>query len=189
MQHNLLQEALNENRTAERLQELIKSSDESVCIAIAKNPNTPPDVLLELFYDFPTHVLNNPILEFLILENPNFFAELYEANNKVFSYEDIPLFFIQWAINQPDEYIGLAVASSENIPEFILELLAKDKSTEIRRLIALNPKIPNHILDKLAIDKDIYVRGNIAYNPNTKEQTLKLLSQHVFYLLYFVFEL
>jgi 3'-phosphoadenosine 5'-phosphosulfate sulfotransferase (PAPS reductase)/FAD synthetase len=57
MQNNLLQEALNENTTAERLRELIKSSDESVCVAIAKDEDDSVRIMLAGNSNTPRHVL------------------------------------------------------------------------------------------------------------------------------------
>lgn len=45
MQPSLETEALDENSLAERLRELAASGNKTVCQAVAKNPNTPTDLL------------------------------------------------------------------------------------------------------------------------------------------------
>lgn len=71
-----LEEALDETTPSERLRELAISSQVKTRIAVAQNANTPVDVLIKLFSEVPLHVLNNPVIPLLLLENPCLFEDL-----------------------------------------------------------------------------------------------------------------
>ncbi|GAX39076.1 hypothetical protein NIES4075_00270 [Tolypothrix sp. NIES-4075] len=90
------EQAAGPSTPPELLRELAESDNEAICQAVAQNSNTPTDVLLNLFAEFLLQVLNNPVLDLLLLENPNFFNELYQANRSVFRRQDkLPLFFLE----------------------------------------------------------------------------------------------
>jgi hypothetical protein len=97
-------EAASELATPERLSELARDSDPAVQRAVAKNPRTPPttlellshskdkstresvagnpnspaSVLCKLGGQFPNQLLNNPALDWMLLENPGLFSEVPE---------------------------------------------------------------------------------------------------------------
>lgn len=69
----LLLEAKDYQTLPERLSQIAQSCDQKeILSAIARNPNTPTDVLVDFFADYPSDIFNNPILDLLYLENPNF---------------------------------------------------------------------------------------------------------------------
>lgn len=176
-------EALSENTPSDRLRELAQTRNKAVRKVVAQNPNTPTDVLLKLFYEFPLQVLNNPVLDLLLLENPNFLEELYQANTSVFSEYELPFFFLEWAVNHSNEDIRADVAHSPLIQRCFLEHLAQDKVVEVRCSVAANFNTPTHILKRLAEDKDVRVRLDVACNCNNslplalRKQLLKQLVQ------------
>jgi hypothetical protein len=201
MEDQLLQAALDENTPTERLRELAVSVFKSEVVsfyestpaerlrelgkiginplgkAIAQNPNTPTDILMKLFWHFPIEVLNNPVLDLLLLENPDFLYRLFLVNPKVFSKQDLPKFFNQWAKTHPDANIRTAfLANSTHIPQEWLEEFSDDASSFIRSLVAQKEKAPGHILLKLAEDKCAEVRVTVAKNPNSPTDALKLLA-------------
>ncbi|MGF1487189.1 MAG: hypothetical protein ACFBSE_08755, partial [Prochloraceae cyanobacterium] len=56
--------AKDPNTPLKILKELAKTSkDEVILAAIAENPNTDADLLIELFEKYPYQVLNNPAIE------------------------------------------------------------------------------------------------------------------------------
>ncbi len=57
MDLNLKEEALNPNISGDRLREMFAVVNEEIRQLIAQNPNTPPEVLVELFERFPLQVL------------------------------------------------------------------------------------------------------------------------------------
>jgi hypothetical protein len=52
----------------------VSRSQQRVLDALARNPNTPPEVLRELAGTFPDAFLRNPVLPLLLLEDPDFLA-------------------------------------------------------------------------------------------------------------------
>lgn len=60
------------------LERLSHSSDKATREAIAGNPNAAAAVLTRLGGQFPTQLLGNPALDFMLLENPGMFSEIPE---------------------------------------------------------------------------------------------------------------
>jgi hypothetical protein len=171
-----IKEASDENTSIKRLKELINTKSGKIRSAVAQNPNTPPDILLKLFDEFPLHVLNNPVFEFLLIENPNFYDELFQVNRDVFNEDGLPSSFLKWGVNHSDESIRIAVAKSPNTPQSFLIELAHDKDKDVRHKVAGNYNTPKEILDKLSDDSTISVRIGVAGNPYTSESVLEKLA-------------
>ncbi|KAF3887348.1 MULTISPECIES: variant leucine-rich repeat-containing protein [Nostocales] len=176
------EEASDQNTPAERLRELAAKGNTTIRSAVAQNPNTPPDLLLQLFYFLPVEVLNNPAIPLLLLENPNFLTELYQSNNLVFLNHELPLFFLEWAIHQPDESIKIAlaksffVAANTQTSESTLQKLARDIMDNVRLITAQNKNTPTDALETLAKDRNEKVRFAVANNSSTPIATLKNLA-------------
>ena len=197
--------SIKPDTTAEELAELIKTGNANVCQQVAQHPNTSPKTLKSLFVNFPVEVLNNPVIDLLLLENTNFFTELYSSNSSCFKIFTLPLFYLEWAIDNinyawirsyiaesiktplsildklaldKESAVRSCVASNPNISENIVDRLAKDKDTNVRSAVASNKNTPEYILEKLAEDRDIYVVCNVANNLSTSLETLEKLSQH-----------
>ncbi len=132
------------------LAELIKSGDPAICQQVARHLNASPETLRKLFFQFPQAVLSNSALDLLLLENPNFFTELYTANPNCFN-ETLLSFYLDWAANYDD--------------------------ISIRYSIAIGIKTPQSILDKLAEDRDLSVVECVARNSNTSTETLAKLAR------------
>jgi hypothetical protein len=174
--NNFLEEALDENTPTERLREISRKGNKAIRNAIARNPNTPPDILVEYFYEFPAHVLHNPALELILLENPDFFNELVSNNPFVFN-DELPLFFVEWASRHPKESIRDSVASSTQTPSHLLAYLAADNNDDVRQKVAENHKTPSYSLGKLAADKNKNIRIAVAENPCTLSESLEKLAE------------
>ncbi|BAZ41816.1 leucine rich repeat variant [Calothrix sp. NIES-4101] len=172
----LLEEALDENTPTERLREIVRKGNKTIRNAVARNPNTPPDILIECFYEFPNHVLNNPALELILLENPNFLNELVSNNPFVFN-DELPLFFVEWASRHPKESIRESVATSIQTPFHILAYLAADVDEDVRYKVAENHKTPSYSLAQLAVDNSYKIRIAVAENITTTSETLEKLAQ------------
>ncbi|NQZ65383.1 MAG: HEAT repeat domain-containing protein, partial [Crocosphaera sp.] len=98
MNNNLLilqQEAINENTSPERLDELAdiselahlvaenvnsspetltklaENSNEDILKALVSNPSTPTEILIKLGDKFPQELVNNPIVDLWLLEDDN----------------------------------------------------------------------------------------------------------------------
>lgn len=182
-----LEEALNEKSSAENLQKLVREIDErnfsyrgddAVCRAVARNPNTPPDTLKELFskYHYPFEVLENPVLELLLLENPNFVNELFEGHTIIGYDRDGTIDFLDtWAASHQNKFIRIAVARNLETVEIVLEELAEDSDRDVRLAVANNNSTNCDTLKKLIEDEDIEVRNAAMnkYNKRTEYSWLK----------------
>lgn len=175
-----LEEALNENTSAENLQKLVReidernfsySGDDAIYRAVARNPNTPPDTLKELFSEHgcPFEVLDNPVLELLLLENSNFINELFENHIYHFYDREEPFECLDtWAASHQNKFIRIAVAKNLEALEIVLEELVQDSDREVRLAIANNKMTARDALKKLFEDEDIKVRNAAMKNYNEK---------------------
>ncbi|MGB3652203.1 MAG: HEAT repeat domain-containing protein [Rivularia sp. (in: cyanobacteria)] len=124
--------AKNANAAPDLLRDLSSNRDNIVRKNVAGNPNTPTAVLWELGTEFPQQLLKNPVFSLLLLENPNFVA-------------DIPLVTLQ----------GL-LKLDEVSPQF-LELATSHDDVEVLLTILMNPKTPKTALQKLTQLENIEV--------------------------------
>jgi hypothetical protein len=74
-----------------------------VCEAVARNPNTPFEILLTLLPVYAEQVLENPALFFLLMENPALAAQL-EGDQLValLRFEAVPRAFLKRALDLPE---------------------------------------------------------------------------------------
>jgi predicted DNA-binding WGR domain protein len=83
------------------LEKLSHSSDKGTRQAVAENPNAPSKVLQKLGAQFPSQLLNNPALDWMVLENPGLFSEIPEETlTAIAKREDCPpemLGYLAWA--------------------------------------------------------------------------------------------
>ncbi len=121
----------------------ILNSDCDVRVSVARNPNTPADVLTELAKDSHSVVRKNAA------GNPNMPADVLTELAKD-SYCDV----------------RISVAGNPNTPVDVLTELAKDSHSVVRKNAAGNPNIPADVLTELAKDSDCIVRRYAAGNPN-----------------------
>lgn len=158
------------------LEELSLHPQPEVREAVARNPNTPTEVLLKLGKEFPDAITANPIFNLLLLENPeSHFVRLSLARSTTTSESAIAqLSKIE------DEEILCAVARNPNTSLHILEQLVEnpprfwdrqrssDRYDFDRLFIAihLNPNTSESLLLKLAESGSSNVKQAIAENPN-----------------------
>jgi hypothetical protein len=196
----LAQEAVDENTSGDRLEEIAtKSVEFSRLVAsnsstpphllaalannrdiiiqenVTTNPNTPTDVLVKLGRNYPRALFANPILSLLILENPNF---LYEIQHQTL------VIFLKYQVEKAEfEFKSKSESYSQQItiPEFCLEILAKHPNALIRALVAKHPHTPINIIEELAqddINSRYLVRENVARNPNAPISLLNQFAKH-----------
>ena len=81
---NLIEAATNSATPPKLLAELASSKDFEIRKAVASNPNTPTDVLLKISTEFPKEVIENPVFDLLLLENPSLGEKIgYETINSL----------------------------------------------------------------------------------------------------------
>ncbi|MEH2090230.1 hypothetical protein [Nostoc sp.] len=141
------------------LEELSLHPQPEVREAVARNPNTPTEVLLKLGKEFPDAITANPIFNLLLLENPE------------------------------SHFVRLSLARSTTTSESAIAQLSKIENEEILCAVARNPKTPLHILEQLVSpplypDPEYATECDfdrlfiaIAQNPNTSESLLLQLAE------------
>ncbi len=170
-----LAEALNPNTSAKRLQEILDLDNPELCQAVAINPNSPPQVLLELFTTCPLEVLKNLVLDLILLEIPDFYEQLLSRNYAVLiDLENLPEFILEAAINHPNLFIQRRLTLRHNLPEYYLEKLADKADDKTRYMLVQNQELSMLILEKLAADRSPQVRLAVA-NPNINSRIIKIL--------------
>ncbi len=122
----------NANAAPDLLFDLSNNSDNIIRKNIASNPNAPTEVLFKLGTEFPQQLLENPLFSLLLLENPNFVAE-------------IPLITLQ------------ALLKLDRISPQFLELAANHHDVEVLLTIAIDPKTPQAALQRLTQAQNIEV--------------------------------
>ncbi|MEH1821072.1 MAG: hypothetical protein V7L31_18660 [Nostoc sp.] len=142
------------------LEELSLHPQPEVREAVARNSNTPTEVLLKLGKEFPDAITANPIFNLLLLENPE------------------------------SHFVRLSLARSTTTSESAIAQLSKIEDEEILCAVARNPKTPLHILEQLVespprfcddenADESDFDRlfTAIIQNPNTSESLLLQLAE------------
>ena len=126
---------LESNASPEMIEELAGDEEAKVRYEVAKNPNTPIDILTKLAED------ENSDVRWEVVHNPNTPADILRelAEDK------------EW-------YVRYEVARNPNTTVDILRKLAEDEDWRARQAVADNSRTPVEILMKLAEDKDEWVR-------------------------------
>ena len=100
---------------------------------MAENPNTSPELLIELFDRYPYQVLGNPALELILLEKPDIIDEFNKWDNKRFFYSwRIPAIVLDWAVININSEVCQAIASNQLIPVFYLEKFRLSENIDVR---------------------------------------------------------
>ena len=121
------------------LKELTSTGDKAVRKGATANPNTPSDVLLELGGQFPENLLDNPIFDLLLLENPNLLADMPKSSLKSLLKRDfVPASFLAWAGKQEDEDLFLAVATNPETSRAVLEKLTNHPNEAVQQAAKLH---------------------------------------------------
>ena len=149
------------------------SNDRDVIVrrAVAKNPNTPRDVLNTLVDDIDKHVRRG------VASNQNTSIEGFQKLTKYMidiSGWDEPSYLDEMS-EQATIMERQGVARNPNAPPQVLEKLARDSRLSIREMVASHPNTPPRILDKLARDEFWDVKGAVSQNPHAPGTALSYL--------------
>jgi pentose-5-phosphate-3-epimerase len=129
----VLLEANDPATTPERLRRLASHRDARVRMAVARNPNTPGDALFRLVVRHADAVLSNPVMDLLVLENPNILAEMPDyARTGLLSHPNAPESFLEWAEKWQSGVLD--VLSNPATPKPLLERLAQSDDESVSGL-------------------------------------------------------
>jgi transcriptional regulator with XRE-family HTH domain len=178
--------ASDDNKPDAILIKLSEDPDYDVRQEVASNPNTPIEILERLGAEFPESIINNPIFNILLLENPNCkFVRLSLARSSATSKmtlarlanrEDDNDWDILWAIannlntpieafKQMNRHFILDFARTSYSSLQIFEKLARTEDLDILIAVVNNSKTPQYILEQLARSKYHLIRGLVGRNP------------------------
>jgi hypothetical protein len=136
---------------------------------LAKNPNSPIQLLLHLGRLFPGDFINNPILPHLIRENPKFIDEGYDLQVVIAEYPDTPVDILQYLLEFGRHGVRKNIAIHPNISLEMLESMANYAieqyvgNDETPVGIAKNSKTPTHVLEKLAVYRENIITDTIWF--------------------------
>jgi hypothetical protein len=173
--------AKNPVAPAELLKKLATSTDKKIKKAVAANPNTPVEELMTLGAEFPKQLLENPIFDLLLLENPNFLEQIPPKTLiGLLSLPEIPKDFVMLArkcLSKLHCWERIGLAKNPNTQIELLEILAQDQNKYVRSDVAENPNTPIKLLEILAQDQEYNIRRSVAKNPNTPIKLLEIFAQ------------
>ena len=126
-------------------EKLSEDKDWHVRTDVARNPNTPVNVLEKLSEDKDWYVRTN------VARNPN-----------------TPVNILEKLSEDKDNYVRAEVARNLNTPVNILEKLSEDENEDVRTGAAINLNTPVNILKKLFEDEIFRVRTSAKEKRRTK---------------------
>ena len=136
--------------------EQVFSRNSRIKAAIAQNPNSPPDLLVELSGRYLEEIGENPALELILLEDPNFLQRVFEYDMLklgYFTHGYKPLWYLEKAKKHSDHRLRDSVASSVYSPTSFLKELIKDPDLNVRLSVTSNKNTPVSLLLKALLDR------------------------------------
>jgi hypothetical protein len=117
----LVEEASDHTITSSRLREIyeMNRSKARVMRAIVGNPNTPPDIFIELLPEHVEEFCRNPVAPLLLVENPNFIQGISHAWPLLLRCENLPQAYLQMFLEIPEtcEEAAMHVAHKGEVQE------------------------------------------------------------------------
>ena len=154
--------AKNPNTPADLLRELAAlTSDEVVKARISSNPNTPPDLLVELAGECLEEIGENPALELILMENPNFIENIFDRlEDWIYCYPEpyLPLWYLEKARKHSNCSLRCLVASSKHTPISFLKELIKDPNPFVRSNVIKHKKFSIFRVIRYILDREEMVR-------------------------------
>lgn len=119
--------AKHPNASADVLEKLSHSSDETTRRNVVLSPNASKDVLVRLAPQFPADFFKNPAFDWLLLEEPDLLKRIGGGVMKnILKRPECPQSFLTWAAEHGSEEM-LAVAMNPKAPTDALQRLLKQK--------------------------------------------------------------
>ncbi|MGD1918207.1 MAG: hypothetical protein ACFCAD_04580 [Pleurocapsa sp.] len=165
-------QAQNENTPPEILTELTTSKDKEIRRLVASNPNTPIEILEKLGEEFPDAIVDYPVFDLLLLENPeNKFVLISLARASTTSVEKL-----KELANYQDQDIREAVVVNNKTPADIIDSIF-EKDISIKEIVAKNPHASEALLCSLAKENDYGVLYAISQRECLSEAIIEILVQ------------
>ena len=156
--------ALYSNASVNTLRRLSGDSYPLVRKTVAENPNTPPEVLIEMAKDLQNQLNTTS-------------GSFYSVAYKIAARKDAPAEALDYIARMPVSTVRIAAVRNENISLKTLEWLVNNESDEnILSLVAQNHQITSQIQEKLASHPSVKVRQSLASNPNATSDTLTIIA-------------
>jgi hypothetical protein len=131
--------AQNANAAPDLLQYFSRSLDNIIRKNVAGNPNTPTEMLLELGAEFPQKLLDNPVFSLLLLENPNFVADMPLVTlQNLLILDEVPPQFLELATSHDDVEVLLTIAMNPKTPKTALLALTQIQNIEVAQAARLH---------------------------------------------------
>lgn len=166
---------------------------------LAKNPATPPEILVQLARQPVEKTINNVkpakpfkpvVVRQIVLHNPSLPTleryrllvvleqeqEIAEANQLLANRPNSPYALAQ-ILETGDQNAKIIAAGSKRTPITILERLAKDSDATIRQVVSQNRNLPLSALLKLTQDENVNVRLNLVRHRSSQIEILTRLAQ------------
>ncbi len=159
----------SDSRTApERLRRLASHGDQTVRHAVAANPNAPTDALYRLAVRHPDAFLKNPVLELLILENPNLLSEMPDyARSSLLACETVPVGFLEWAEKWNESL--MAVLMNPNAPKEMVGRLVAHADERVANAARLHVNADGHLEDS-QLERDVMLTATEAMSKATLDR-------------------
>lgn len=171
----------------------------------AENPNTSPDELLLLSFDFPGLVFINKVFPVILKEKPDFFQKIIDNYSEIQPIHDYALFYyLRNAADIPEDFQKVIVSDvsdrsiifkryllenpniSPDILELTIEFLVNGRDRDVLQvprnrdyffaLILKNPKISARILNRLTKKNIINYGFQLAFCEQVDRTTLKFIA-------------
>jgi hypothetical protein len=148
-----------------------------VALMLTHHPQLSIELATNIFPFYPALVLTHPSFTEWLASEPDLLDRLFWLDPQIFFYRDnLPDFFLQWAIVHDRSIVRAGVAESDRISPLALDLLASDPEESVIKAVANNPLTLTATLDRLAAHSAKEVRARVAIHPHTSVSTLVKLA-------------
>ncbi|VEP14310.1 hypothetical protein H1P_2620001 [Hyella patelloides LEGE 07179] len=160
------------------------------------SPNTPPNLLTDLFIRFPLQVLTNPILDLLLFEQPQFINKLFDTYSHYFSGQGLKKTddIRGWAREQKEKNLYFNTVNNHVFPGFIIDKISgKYRHSIMQNLgkysrLPLNTKNnPRELMESLDLFlSSFFGERQVEYKPNLEALAARKIPLPLKYLYSFI---
>lgn len=169
--------ASNPKLTNAMREQLIATKDTRTLSTLARNPNTPPDILLRLIgdrIDVRAALATNEKLPPALVEtlaDDELFVRMSLARRR----SPLPISVLQKFSQDKEPQICACIALRPETPLEILERLIQHPEEIVRGSVGRNSKVTPLMLLALASEDSVEIRAHVALHPEINEATIEVL--------------